>query len=186
MKKVFILSVFSMLASIGSAQTSRYDVNVYTNPFPTVSWTSPMGESYQRMMNMYQESDRNRIERERLQLEREQMEHERVMDLARMSANTDENKIVYDEVQTFSGTNLATKNSTLIKVHVIKRNNGSVNMSCMGIKTNGIWKPCDKSIFSLQALYTKAKNENERSMVLGLMDLGNYLLDTGTDIYIMK
>lgn len=171
-----------------SAQVSRYDVNVYTNPLNHVEYTQPMGSTYQRMMQMYMESDRNSIERQRLQLEREQMERREWMEIERRAdaARAEGNKIVSDEVKTFNGTNLATKASVPIRVRVVRRNNGSVSLSCLGIKNGETWKSCEKSISSLQEMYRKVTSEDERSMVLGLMDMGDYLLDTGTEIYIMK
>ena len=151
------------------------------------------------MMQMYQEADRNAIERQRLQLEREQMEWRMQMERERRTAATNAEsrrieaaareegmKIVSDEVVTFNGTNLASKAVVPIKARMVKRKNGSIDISCLGIKINNDWKPCESSICSLQEIYQNVTSEEERSMVLGLMDLGNYLLDTGTEIYIMK
>lgn len=187
MKKILVLSVLASLTTITSAQV-RYDVNVYTNRLPVVEYTSPMGGEYQRMMQMYQEADRNAIERQRLQLEREQMERREWMEIERMAAaaRAEGNKIVSDEIRTFNAINLATMATTLIKARVIKKNNGNISMSCLGIKVGETWKPCENSIFLLQELYKQATSEDERSMVLELMDLGNYLLDTDTEMYIMK
>ena len=184
MKKVIVLSVFTSLVSVVCAQTSRYDVNIYTNPLKSVEYTPLMGNAYQRMMQMYQESDRNRIERERLQLEREQMEQREWMELERRAAEG--NKIVLDEVVTFNGINLATKATTLIKARVIKKNNGNENITCMGIKSGEIWKPCDKSIMSLQKMYQSATSDAEKSMILNFLSYGNYLLDTEDSVFIIK
>lgn len=188
MKKVIVLSVFTSFVSVVSAQTTRYDVNVYTNPQKHVEYTQPMGNAYNQMMKAYQQADQNAIERERLHLERKQMQQREMLEMARISAaaKAEGMKVISDEVKTLNGTNLATKVVYSIKARVIKRNNGNVDISCMGIKIGETWKPCDKTISSLQKMYQTATSEEEKSMVLGLLDLGNYLLDTGTDIYIIK
>lgn len=191
MRKVFALSVFTSLASIVSAQINRYDVNVYTNPLPAVSTKSSYqyeGITYRDILEMDRHFKENALERERLQLEREKMERNEMMEFARISAaaNAEGRKVVSDEIQTFNGTNLATKASVPIKVRIIKRNNGSIDISCLGINIGGVWKPCEKPISSLQDMYQKSTSEEEKGMVLGLMDLGNYLLDTDSEIYIMK
>lgn len=182
------MSVFTSFVSVVSAQTTRYDVNVYTNPFKGVEYTQPMGNAYQQMMNMYQQSDINAIERERLQLEREQMQQREMREMARISAaaKAEGMKVLSDEVQTLNGTNLATKTTTLIKARVVKRNNGTVEISCMGIKKGEVWKPYNKNIISLQKMYQSAGSEKEKSAILGLMDYGNYLLDTGEEVFIVK
>ena len=56
----------------------------------------------------------------------------------------------------------------------------------MGIKNGQSWKPCSKPIKSLQSMYNNAKSESEKSMILDLMDLGSYLLDTGNEMYVIK
>lgn len=188
MKKIALLPFLLCVSSIVSAQTSRYDVNIYTNPFRGVEYTRPMGSAYQQMMNMYQQSDRNAIERKMLQMERERMQQEHLMEMSRASAaaNAEGKEIVSDEILTLNGINLATKVNNPIRLRVIKRKNGSINMTCMGIKRGNTWDSCSKSIESLQELYNIATSEEDRAMVLSLMDFGNYLLDTDTEIYIIK
>lgn len=188
MKKIFILSVFATFLNVVSAQTNTYDVRVYTNPQRNVEYTPNGGSVYKQQMEMYQQADKNALERERLQLERERMQQAEMYEMAKMSAatNAEAMKIVSDEVKTFNGTNLATKAIVPIRARVVKRNNGVVNLSCLGIKVGDMWKPCEKPISSLQDMYKSATSDDEKSMALGLMDLGNYLLDTGTEIYILK
>ena len=188
MKKVFVLSVFASLSTVVSAQTTRYNVNVYTNPQKHVEYTQPMGNAYNQMMKTYQQADQNAIERERLQLEREQMQQKEMLEMARISAaaNADGMKVVSDEVQTLNGTNLATKKVTPIRARVIKRNNGTVEISCLGIKNGEVWKPCDIKLISLQKMYQSAVSDKEKSAILGLMDYGNYILDTENEVFIVK
>lgn len=186
MKKVIVLSVFASLVSVVSAQTTRYNVNVYTNPTKTVEYT-PAGSSstYRQYLDGLQ---RSHEQNQKYMLEREKMEQAERMEMARMAAaaNAEGMKVVSDEVQTFNGTNLATKVVYPIKARVIRRNNGHVDISCMGIKMGETWKSCEKPISSLQKMYQTATSEEEKSLVLELLDLGNYLLDTGTEIYIIK
>ena len=39
---------------------------------------------------------------------------------------------------------------------------------------------------SLQSMYNNAHSDSQKSMILDLMDLGNYLLDTGNEMYVIK
>ena len=188
MKKVVVLSVFALFTYVVSAQTTRYDVNVYSNPLNYVEYTAPMGNAYQKMMQMYQEADRNAIERERLELERERMQQAEMMEMRRISAaaRAEGQKIVSDEIVTFNGTNLATKLISQIKVHIVKRKNGTVEMTSLGIKKGEVWMPCNKDIISLQEIYQSAVSNQEKSAILGLMDYGNYLLETDDNVFILK
>jgi len=101
-------------------------------------------------------------------------------------ANEESNAVVSQEVQLFEGIKLGTNQPTSIRANVVTRKNGRVDITCMGIKNGQNWKPCNKPIISLQAMYNNAKSESEKSMVLDLMDLGNYLLDTGNEMFIIK
>lgn len=101
-------------------------------------------------------------------------------------ARNEARKVVSEDVQLFNGINLANKLSTSIRAKVVTRQNGSVEITCLGIKNGQSWKPCEKEILSLQQMYKSAKSESEKSMILGLMDLGSYLLDTGNEMYIIK
>ena len=96
------------------------------------------------------------------------------------------NKVVSEEIQLFNGIKLGTNQSTPIRANVVTRKNGRVDITCMGIKNGQTWKPCSKPIMSLQSMYNNAKSESEKSMILDLMDLGNYLLDNGNEMYIIK
>ena len=102
------------------------------------------------------------------------------------SSNAETVKVVSDEVQLFNGIKLGTNASTPIRARVVTKSNGYVEITCMGIKNGQSWKPCSKPIKSLQSMYNNAKSESEKSMILDLMDLGNYLLDTGNEMYIVK
>ena len=95
-------------------------------------------------------------------------------------------RAVSDEVQLFNGVKLGTNTATSIRARVVTKSNGSVEITCMGIKNSQTWKPCSKPIMSLQSMYNNAHSESEKSMILDLMDLGNYLLDTGNEMYVIK
>jgi len=96
------------------------------------------------------------------------------------------NQVVSKEIKLFNGTKLGTNQSMPIRANVATRKNGHVDITCMGIKNGDTWKPCNKPIISLQTMYDNAKSDSEKSMILDLMDLGNYLLDTGNEMYIIK
>ena len=102
------------------------------------------------------------------------------------SGNTESVKVVSDEIQLFNGIKLGTNAATPIRARVVTKSNGYVEITCMGIKNGQTWKPCSKPIMSLQQMYNNAKSESEKSMILDLMDLGSYLLDTGNEMYIIK
>lgn len=185
MKKLIVLSVFVSLSLRLFAQTYSYDVNVYSNSFPFVKYTPPErrfdpNTQMQIMSNEY-------IELQKLQLEREKMERMERLERQRVNSTpAPASTIVSDEVMTINGTNLATKVSTPIKVRVKIWSNGEKAYSCLGIKKGNTWQPCEKSIDSLQYKYRYASSEAEKSLILELMDMGNYLLDTGTDVYVFK
>jgi hypothetical protein len=101
-------------------------------------------------------------------------------------ANEESNAVVSQEVQLFEGIKLGTNQPTSIRANVVTRKNGRVDITCMGIKNGQNWKPCSKPILSLQSMYNNAKSESEKSMILDLMDLGNYLLDNGNEMYVIK
>lgn len=96
------------------------------------------------------------------------------------------NRVVSQEVQLFNAIKLGTNQSTSIRANIVTRKNGHVDITCMGIKNGQSWKPCSKPIMSLQSMYNNAHSESEKSMILDLMDLGNYLLDTGNEMYVIK
>ena len=75
-----------------------------------------------------------------------------------------------------------------MKVKVIQRRNGEVEISCLGIKKNGYWTTCDKGIASLEGMYDKAKTDSDRRTILSLMEYGNYLLIVNSDneIYVIE
>ena len=102
------------------------------------------------------------------------------------SRNTESVRVVSDEIQLFNGIKLGTNAATPIRARVVTKSNGYVEITCMGIKNGQTWKPCSKPIMSLQQMYNNAHSESEKSMILDLMDMGNYLLDTGNEIYVIK
>lgn len=101
-------------------------------------------------------------------------------------SNSESVKIVSDEIQLFNGIKLGTNAATPIRARVVTKSNGYVEITCMGIKNGQTWKPCNKPIMSLQSMYNNAHSDSQKSMILDLMDLGNYLLDTGNEMYVIK
>jgi hypothetical protein len=101
-------------------------------------------------------------------------------------SNAESVRVVSDEIKLFNGIKLGTNAATPIRARVVTKSYGYVEITCMGIKNGQSWKPCSKPIISLQQMYNNAKSESEKSMILDLMDLGNYLLDTGNEMYVIK
>lgn len=179
MKKVFLLATMTMLSMQSFAQyTTTWDINVHRDPD-----YSSYGVNYQPTQTESRKvPDIYEINRKNSEMSK------RIMDKwdAEERAAAEANKIVSQEVQLFNGTKLGTNQSTPIRANVITRKNGRIDITCMGIKNGQTWKPCSKPIISLQQMYRDANSESEKSMILDLMDLGNYLLDTGTEMYIIK
>lgn len=97
-------------------------------------------------------------------------------------------QIVSSETMTVNGFELYSESYSSLKVKVIQRRNGQVEISCLGIKKNGYWKTCDKGVASLEDMYDKAKSDNDKSNILSLMEYGNYLLivDPSKEIYVIE
>lgn len=96
-------------------------------------------------------------------------------------------EIVSSDIINADGFNLISETYSKLKVKVVRRRNGQVNLYCMGIKKNNVWSTCDKEIASLEEMYQKATKESDKTTILGLMEYGNYLLmNTDTEIYVIK
>lgn len=97
-------------------------------------------------------------------------------------------QIVSSETMTVNGFELYSETISPLKVKVIQRRSGQVEITCIGIKKNGYWKTCDKGVASLEDMYNKAKTDNDKSGILSLMDYGNYLLivDPNKEIYVIE
>ena len=177
MKKYFLISAMAMM-SIPSFAQVEWDITVRQEPnyndYGVKYQSTQIPES--RVSNPYEINRRNS---EMFQnIERKWAAEERAIEEA--------NKVISQEVQLFNGIKLGTNQPTSIRANVTTRRNGQVDITCMGIKIGQTWKSCSKPIMSLQGMYNSAKSESERSMILDLMDLGNYLLDTGNEMYVIK
>ncbi len=75
-----------------------------------------------------------------------------------------------------------------MKVRIIQRRNGEVEISCIGIKKNNVWKPYDNAIVSLEEMYRKATTEKDKSIILELMEYGNYMLiiNVDSEVYLIE
>lgn len=177
MKKFFLLATMGMM-SISSYAQIEYDITIHQDP----NW-SDLGVKYQPTETPTRSvPDPYKISRQNRDLTsgiREQWDAEE-------RAYEEGRRVVSENIQLLTGVNLSTKISTSIRAKVTTRKSGLVEMTCMGIKNGQSWKPCSKPIVSLQGMYNNAHSESEKSMILDLMDLGNYLLDTGNEMYVIK
>ncbi len=153
----------------------NYNVNVYSNRYEN------MGTKYQPL-EVQSTTNHSSLQQQRMEDDRWFEGHMR--DIRQRSV--DGNTIVSDVIGTVNATNLANKSISTIRTRTIKKKNGRIEMSCLGIKKGETWQPCNKPIIFLQQMYESAKTDTEKSMILGLMDYGNLLLDTGTEVYIIK
>lgn len=177
MKKFFMLVSLGMM-SISAFSQVQWDVTVRKEPNYNDYGVKyqPLQTPDRRVPDPYEINRRNSEIYQNI--ERKWAEEERAVEEA--------NRVVSQEVQLLNGIKLGTNQSTQIRANVETRRNGRVDITCMGIKNGQTWKPCNKPIMSLQSMYNNAKSESEKSMILDLMDLGNYLLDTGNEMYVIK
>ena len=177
MKKKILISAMALM-SIPSFAQVEWDITVRKEPnyndYGVKYQSTQIPES--RVPDPYEINRRNSEMYQNI--ERKWAAEERAIEEA--------NKVISQEVQLFNGIKLGTNQSTSIRANVTTRRNGQVDITCMGIKNGQTWKPCNKPIMSLQSMYNNAKSESEKSMILDLMDMGSYLLDTGNEMYIIK
>ena len=174
MKKFFLLVSLGMM-SISSFAQVQWDVTVRKEP------------DYRKYGVQYQSTDFSSMKTTAPNIPRSSNSNSWLYsDPFPSSKNAETVRVVSDEIQLFNGIKLGTNAATPIRARVVTKSNGYVEITCMGIKNGQNWKPCNKPIISLQAMYNNAKSESEKSMILDLMDLGNYLLDTGNEMFIIK
>lgn len=173
MKKLFLLASMVMM-SISSFAQVQWDVTVRKEP------------DYSKYGVQYQSTDLSGMKTTAPNIPRSSGSNNWLYSDPTPSRNTESVRIVSDEIQLFNGVKLGTNTATPIRARVVTKSNGYVEITCMGIKNGQSWKPCSKPIMSLQQMYNNAHSESEKSMILDLMDIGNYLLDTGNEIYVIK
>lgn len=173
MKKLFLLASMVMM-SISSFAQVQCDVTVRKEP------------DYSKYGIQYQSTDLSGMKTTAPNIPRSSGSNNWLYSDPTPSRNTESVRIVSDEIQLFNGVKLGTNTATPIRARVVTKSNGYVEITCMGIKNGQSWKPCSKPIMSLQQMYNNAHSESEKSMILDLMDIGNYLLDTGNEIYVIK
>ena len=174
MKKFFLLVSLGMM-SISSFAQVQWDVTVRKEP------------DYSKYGVQYQSTDLSGMKTTAPRIMQSSGSNDWLYsDPLPSRSNAESVRIVSDEIQLFNGIKLGTNAATPIRARVITKSNGYVEITCMGIKNGQNWKPCSKPIMSLQSMYNNAHSESEKSMILDLMDLGNYLLDTGNEMYVIK
>ena len=177
MKKNILISAMVMM-SIPSFAQVEWDITVRKEPnyndYGVKYQSTQIPES--RVPDPYEINRRNSEMYQNI--ERKWAAEERAIEEA--------NRVISQEVQLFNGIKLGTNQSTSIRANVTTRRNGRVDITCMGIKNGQTWIPCNKPIISLQSMYNNAKSESEKSMILDLMDMGNYLLDNGNEMYVIR
>ena len=174
MKKFFILVSMGMM-SISSFAQVQWDVTVRREP------------DYSKYGVQYQSTDLSGMKTTAPNIPHSSRSNSWLYsDPLSTPSNAESIRVVSDEIQLFNGIKLGTNAATPIRARVVTKSNGYVEITCMGIKNGQSWKPCSKPITSLQQMYNNAKSESEKSMILDLMDLGNYLLDTGNEMYVIK
>ncbi len=174
MKKFFLLVSMGMM-SISSFAQVQWDVTVRREP------------DYSKYGVQYQSTDLSGMKTTAPNIPHSSRSNSWLYsDPLSTPSNAESIRVVSDEIQLFNGIKLGTNAATPIRARVVTKSNGYVEITCMGIKNGQSWKPCSKPITSLQQMYNNAKSESEKSMILDLMDLGNYLLDTGNEMYVIK
>ena len=97
-------------------------------------------------------------------------------------------EIVSSDIINADGFNYYNEKFSPLKIKIVRRRNGQVEYSCLGIKKNGTWRSCEKEILSLEQMYKHATSESDKTTLLELMEYGNFLLviDVNTEVYIIK
>jgi len=118
----------------------------------------------------------------------ERMRNQAVAQAIAREAQARAMEIVSSDIITADGYNFISETYSPLKVKIIRRRNGQVELHCLGIKKNGNWSTCEKEIASLEAMYNKATEKSAKDMILELMEYGNYLLiiNPKTEVYIIK
>ena len=174
MKKLFLFVTMAML-SISSYAQYTYDITIRKEP------------DYSKYGVQYQSTDLSGMKTTAPNIPHSSRSNSWLYsDPLSTPSNAESIRVVSDEIQLFNGIKLGTNAATPIRARVVTKSNGYVEITCMGIKNGQSWKPCSNPITSLQQMYNNAKSESEKSMILDLMDLGNYLLDTGNEMYVIK
>lgn len=174
MKKLFLFVTMAML-SISSYAQYTYDITIKKEP------------NYSDYGVKYQSTDMSGMKTTAPDIPRSSSSNSWLYsDPFSSNSNAETVRVVSDEVQLFDGIKLGTNAATPIRARVVTKSNGYVEITCMGIKNGQNWKPCNKPIMSLQSMYNNAHSDSQKSMILDLMDLGNYLLDTGNEMYVIK
>lgn len=172
-----LFGLFSLSNTLLMAQ-GNYNVNVYSNRYEN------MGAKYQPL-EVQSTTNYPNIDRVQQRMMEDQRRLDNHMKDIRQRA-ADGNTIISDDISTVSATNLSDKSLSTLRIRTVRKKNGRIEISCLGIKKGETWQPCNKSIISLQKMYESAKTEAEKSTILGLMDYGNLLLDTGTNVFVIK
>lgn len=178
MRRIVLSGLFSLSNMLLLAQ-GNYNVNVYSNPYEA------MGAKYQPLEVQSTTNHSSNIDRiQQRWMEEQRWLDNQMKDIRQRAA--DGNTIISDDISTVSATNLSNKSLSTLRVRIVRKKNGRIEMSCIGIKKGETWQPCNKSIISLQQMYESAKTDAEKSAILGLMDYGTLLLDTGTNVFVIK
>ena len=116
------------------------------------------------------------------------LEEIRRSNAANAAARAKAMEIISNDNKNVDGLNVLSGTYSPLRVNIIRRRNGQVEIRCLGIKKNGIWNSCEKEIASLDEIYKNSTNESEKSVILELMEYGNYLLivNPESEIYIIK
>ncbi len=63
-----------------------------------------------------------------------------------------------------------------------------MSFTCIGIKKNNVWKPYDNGIASLEEMYNQVTTDSDKSWILELMELGNFMLiiNPEKEVYIIE
>lgn len=107
---------------------------------------------------------------------------------ARIQAQVQAQAIVSNETVSATGYELYSEKSFPMKVRIIKRRNGDVSITCIGIKKNNVWKPYNNGIASLEEMLNQATSDSDKSQILEMMELGNFLLiiNPEKEVYIIQ
>lgn len=96
-----------------------------------------------------------------------------------------QNQVVESDVINSGAISTATGNGYPIQVKTELRRNGNFSMKCIGIKMNNKWVSCECDITDMQDVYKQAKTQEDKSAILELMEIANYVFQYGSTIYLI-
>ena len=96
------------------------------------------------------------------------------------------NETVHSETVTGLAYHVSKNAIEAVQISVAEKRNGSVELTCIGIKRNDKWTSIKSPVYDLQQIYNNCKeNESEaKSNILSMMEVANFCFFLDNDLYL--